>query len=320
MDRRAFIDVLGGLLAAPLCAQAQPAKVWRVGMLDSIASGASVAFDQALRERAYVAGQNLVIERRETDGNSDRAPALAAELVRSKVDLIVVAGSLAVRAAKQATSTIPIVMMGASDPVEFGLIVSLARPGTNVTGVANLSVDLFGKRLELLKSTAPAIERVVSLRPVTPLSALFNERAEVIGKALGIRVRAVEYSSSQAFDEVSAAITSERSDAILIGHHTWTVTHAKEIAQLAIKHRLITIAAVRGYIDAGILMSHGHVIADMARSTADYVDRILRGARPSELPVTQPAKFELIFNLKTAKAIGLTIPQSVLLRADEVIE
>jgi putative ABC transport system substrate-binding protein len=318
IDRRAFIDALGGLLAAPLCAQAQPpAKVRRIGMLDA---AWSVEFDQVLRERGHVEGQNLIYERRSTQGNTDRAPALAAELVSSNVDLIVVSGSLAVRAAKQATSTIPIVMMGASDPVEFGLIDSLARPGANVTGVANLSLDLFGKRLELLKATVPAIERVVSLRPVTPLSALLNERGAAIAQALGIRVRAVEYGASQAFDEVSAAITSERSDALLIGHHWWTVTYSNEIAQLAIKHRLSTLAAVRSYIDAGILISYGHVTADMARSTAVYVDRVLRGTKPSELPVTQPMKFELVINLKTAKALGLAIPQSVLLRADEVIE
>jgi putative ABC transport system substrate-binding protein len=252
---------------------------------------------------------------------------LAAELVRLNVDVIVVsAGSAAVRAANDATKTIPIVMVGTTDPVEFGLIDSLARPGGNVTGVANLQFDTLGKRLQLLKAAAPTIERVVWLRaaPSVAFTAQLQQQVAqglaAAAKAVGVTVLLVQISPSQTFDEVAAAINVERPDALLVGHSPGTGLRNREIAEFAIKHRLPTVAAMRGYVEFGMLMSYGESGAATSHKAAIYVARILGGAKPADLPVEQPTKFELVLNLKTAKALGLTIPQSVLLRADEVIE
>jgi putative ABC transport system substrate-binding protein len=317
------------LLSASPCAWSQRAgKVWRIGVIgmrppnNREHAAANEAFMQLLRERGYVEGNNLLFEKRYTGGKVDRSSAFAAELVALNVDLIVVsAGSTAVRAGMEVTKTIPIVMIGATNPVEFGLVDSLARPGANVTGVADLSLDLLGKRLQLLKTAAPTIERVVYIGgPATAFTTMNDEAIGAAGKALGIQVRRVQISASQSFDEVAAAIAGERPDAVLLGHHVSIGARDKEIAQFAIKHRLPTVAALRDYVHAGILMSYGHTSVEVARSAAVYVEKILRGAKPSELAVEQPAKFELVINRKTAKAIGLTVPQSLLLRADKVIE
>jgi putative tryptophan/tyrosine transport system substrate-binding protein len=336
IDRRTFIDAIaGGLLAPALPAWTQPAgKVWRIGMLrgSPSASPASVAWDEAfkqvLRERGYVEGKNLAYETRYIEGRVERAPELAAELVSLNVDLIVVTtGSTAVLAAREATKTIPIVMTNAANPVEFGLIDSLARPGGNVTGVAYLLIESIAKRLGLLKEAVPSIKRVSHLRGVgtrtrgfESVAAAVTHGGEVAAKALGITMAVVEISASQSFDDLAEAIHRERPDALSVASHPLLGLRSKEIAEIARNRRLPTVAAARGYVDSGMLMSYAENYVDMARKAAMYVVKILGGAKPADLPVEQPTKFELVINLKTAKVIGLTIPKSVLLRADEVIE
>jgi ABC-type uncharacterized transport system substrate-binding protein len=306
----------------------QPKKVPRIGYLSqndaATESTRSEAIRQALRELGYIDGQNIAIEYRYAEGKRDRFPELVAELVRLKIDIIVVAGGeVLIRAAKNATKTIPIVMVGAGlDPVEAGLVESLARPGGNVTGITNLNPELGGKRLELLKEAVTKLARVAVLyEPASPPSVLeVKEVLPVAARALGLTIRSWEVRAADGFGGVFAALSKERPDGLYVTTGGLMLANQKRIAGLALKSRLPSMAVRREFVDAGGLMSYGADLAASYRRVAYYVDRILKGAKPADLPVEQPTKFELVINLKTAKQIGLTIPQSMLYRADRVIK
>jgi putative ABC transport system substrate-binding protein len=301
-------------------------KVSRIGYLSPVdpasESNRFEAIRLALRERGYIEGQNIASEYRYAEGKPDRFPELAAELVRLKVDIIVVAGGpLWVRAAKNATKTIPIVMTAGSNPVEAGLVESLARPGGNVTGLTNLTRELGGKRLELLKEAVPKVARVAVLYdPVTPGALDVKEVFPVAARALGLTVQSWEVRDTNAFEKVFGALNKEPPDGLYVsGGGQLIRANERRIADFALKSRLPSVYGRSQAVDVGGLMSYGGAVADSYRRVAYYVDRILKGAKPADLPVEQPTKFELAINLKTAKQIGLTIPQNVLTRADKVI-
>jgi len=306
----------------------QPKKVPRIGYLSTndpaLESTRSVAIRLALRDLGYIEGQNIAIEYRYMQGKVDRAPELAAELVRLKVDIILVAGGdIPIRAAKNATKTIPIVMTGgASDPVVAGLVESLARPGGNVTGITLLSRELGGKRLELLKEAVTKVARVVVLYdPALPSNVHeVKERLPVAARALGLTVQPWEVRAADGLERVFAALSKERLDGLYVISSPLMNANQKRIAGFALKSRLPSVHVTREYVDAGGLMSYGADLAESYRRVATYVDKILKGAKPADLPVEQPMKFELVINLKTAKQIGVTIPQSLLYRADKVIK
>ena len=317
------------LLALGAKAEAQqPKKVPRIGYLSSFdpatESTRSEAIRLALRELGYIEGQNIAIEYRYAEGKRDRFPELAAELVRLKVDIIVVAGGTGqVRAAKNATKTIPIVMFGTgSDPVETGLVESLARPGGNVTGITILNRELGGKRLELLKEAVPKLARVAVLYDPVPGSVIeLKEVLPVVARALQLTIQPWEIRGTDDFDRVFAAMGKQRPDGLNVSSAGLVMNaNRKRIVGFALKSRLPSMYSLREFVDAGGLMSYGADIADSYRRVAYYVDRILKGAKPADLPVEQPTKFDLVINLKTAKQIGLTIPQSMLYRADKVIK
>jgi putative tryptophan/tyrosine transport system substrate-binding protein len=320
------------VIAFALCgvvAQAQqPKKVPRIGYLASgdaaTESTRSEAIRLALRELGYIEGQNIAIEYRYAEGKIDRFSKLAAELVRLKVDIIVVAGgTIYVQAAKNATKTIPIVMLGAgADPVEAGLVESLARPGGNITGLTQLTRELGGKRLELLKEAVPKVARVAVLyNPATSGSDLeVKEILPVAARALGMTIRSWEVRATDGFEKVLAALNKQRPDGLYVSPGPLMRDNQKRIVGFALKRRLPSIYSNREAVDAGGLMSYGADIADNYRRVAYYVDRILKGAKPADLPVEQPTKFELVINLKTAKQIGLTIPPDVLARANRLIK
>ena len=317
------------LLAAPLdMATAQPPQnVPRVGYLKGGSSSDALrqrwleAFRQGLRELGYVDGQNIAIEPRWTEGKDDRLPVLAADLVRSKVDVIVAETGAATRAAQQATRTIPIVMSLVNDPVGSGLVASLARPGGNVTGLTIVSPDLVGKQLELLKEVVPKVSRVALLRhPDNPASAAQLRQAEAAAQALGVRLQTLEARSPQEIDGAFAAMTRERAGALLVIPDTLFWNQRRQIAELAVKRRLPSMRIGEAYAEAGGLMSYGPSYLDLERRAATFVDKILKGANPADLPVAQPTTFELVINMKTAKAIGLTIPQPLLQRAAQIID
>jgi len=305
----------------------QPTKVPRIGYLSSAdpasESARSEPFRLALRELGYIDGQNISTEYRYSEGKNDRLPELAAELVRLKVDIIVTGGVPLVRAAKNATKTIPIVMMGqGSDPVEAGLIESLARPGGNVTGLTNLGRELGGKRLELLKEAVPKVARVAVLHE--PAAGSVREVKEILpvaARALGLTIRFWEVRAADDFDRVFAALNKQRPDGLYVlpGGGPLMFANGKRIAGFASKSRLPSMYTSREFVDTGGLMYYGADLADSYRRVAYYVDKILKGAKPAELPVEQPKKFDFVINLKAAKQIGLTIPPNVLARADKVI-
>jgi putative tryptophan/tyrosine transport system substrate-binding protein len=305
----------------------QPKKVPRIGYLSAFdaatESPRAEAIRPALRELGYIEGQNIAIEYRYAEGKQDRFPELAAELVRVKVDIIVVAGGTElVRAAKNATKTIPIVMTGGGGgPVEAGFVESLARPGGNVTGITLLNRELGGKRLELLKEAVPKVARVAVLYTLAaPSSALdVKEVLPAAARALGLTVRSWEVGAVGDFDRVFAALNKQRPDGLYPTGGPLMNSNGKRIADFALKNRLPSVYENREAVHAGGLMYYGADLADSYRRVAYYVDRILKGAKPADLPVEQPKKFELVINLKTAKQIGLTIPQSMLYRADKVI-
>ncbi|TMA96249.1 MAG: ABC transporter substrate-binding protein [Deltaproteobacteria bacterium] len=310
----------------------QPRKVPRIGYLSNIDpasdSARSKVIRLALRELGYIEGQNIAIEYRYADGRVDRLPALASELVRLKVDIIVVAGGGGlILAARNATKTIPIVMVGGGvDPVEAGFVESLARPGGNVTGITNLTGKLGGKRLELLKEAVPEVGRVALLYDpaslATPASVLeMKEILRVAARGLGLTVQPWEVRSADDFDKVFAAMGKQRPDGLYVSG-TGSVLRAnrKRIVGFALRSRLPSVYENRESVDAGGLMSYGADFAESHRRVAYYVDRILKGAKPADLPVEQPTKFELVINQKTAKQIGVTIPQSMLYRADKVVK
>ena len=317
------------LLALGVTAEAQqPKKLPRLGYLSSgdpaSESARSEPFRQALSKLGYIEGQNISTEYRYAEGKRDRFHELAAELVRLKVDIIVVGGGDEwIRAAKNATKTIPIIMMGTgSDPVETGLVESLARPGGNVTGVTNLTAELGGKRLELLKEAAPKVARVAILYdPAAPATAReVKEDLPATAHALGLTLQPWEVRGADGFDKVFAALNKQRPDGLYVTTGPRVFANRKRILDLAARSRLPSVYVRREFVDAGGLMSYGADLADSYQRVAYYVDKILKGAKPADLPVEQPMKFELVINLKTANQIGLTIPQSMLYRADKVIK
>jgi putative ABC transport system substrate-binding protein len=330
VDRRTFLAGTGAvLLATPFSVDAQQAaKIARIGYLSTnLAANPHIheAFRQGLRDLGYVEGRNVVIEYRDAEGKRERFPALAAELVALKVDVIVAAAANTLAlAAKQATRTIPIVFAGAVDPVGTGLVASLARPGGNVTGASTLSPELVGKRLELLTQAVPGVSRVAVLW----LPGALGERtekemlkeADVAARALGLRLQFVEARGPADLDRAFSDMTRARAGALTVLPSNMFLREHRRLVELAAKHRLPAVYTVKDYVDAGGLIAYGPNLADVFRRTATYVDKILKGAKPGDLPVEQPTKFELIINLKTAKALGLTIPPSVLGRADQVIE
>jgi putative ABC transport system substrate-binding protein len=316
------------LLALCFLAEAQqPKKVPLLGyLLTGSADGVSARSEGirlALRERGYIEGKNIGSEYRYAQRNLDRLPELAAELVRLKVDIIVVTGGDPdIRAAKNATKTIPIVMAGqGSDPVEAGFIDSLARPGGNVTGLTNLSPELGGKRLELLKESVPKLARVAVLYdPALPSNVVqVKEILPVAARALGLTLQLWEVRAADGFEKVFAALSKQRPDGLYVGLGALLRANQKRIVGFALKSQFPSVYQSKGSVDAGGLMSYGADLADSYRRVAIYVDKILKGAKPADLPVEQPKKFELVINLKTAKQIGLTIPPNVLARADKVI-
>jgi ABC-type uncharacterized transport system substrate-binding protein len=331
VDRRAFLGaVTGGLLAAPLVAEAQQAgKTYRIGYLGQVPDSSTAAaphmlaaFRQGLRDLGWVEGQNIIIEYRYAEGRSERLPDLAAELVRLKVDTIVAPTIQGATAAKNATGTIPIVMVAVGDPVGTGLIASLAHPGGNVTGLSfSVGVETYGKGLELLKETVPKVRRVAILwNPANLVNRLAIREVNVAARSLGVQLQLLEARGPSEFDGAFAVMAKKRPGALLVVSDTLFILHRTRLADLAARNRLPAAYGAREYVDAGGLMSYGPSIADLYRRAATYVDKILKGAKPADLPVEQPTKFELVINLKTAKALGLTIPQSVLGRADEVIQ
>ena len=327
MDRRRFLlTSLAGALVAPLAATAQPAKkIPRIGFLATPAAevikGRVVAFEQALRELGYVSGKSIIIEYRYADGRFERLSNLATELVRLRVDILVAVGANAAHAAKNATTVIPIVIGNAADPVGTGLVTNLARPGGNITGLSDFNLGVVTKRVELLKEVVPTASRVaVLLNPDNPTNPLQLKEIQAVAPALGVTLLPLEAAEPDDLDRAFAVMRNERPEALIVLGDLMFGTHRRRIADLAIKGRLPTIWAVGENVKVGGLMSYGTNFDDLYRRAAGYVDRILKGAKPGDLPVEQPTKFELVINLKTAKALGLTIPPSLLLRADQVIE
>ncbi len=321
-----MVTLTAGLLAAPLAAGAQhtAGKVYRIGILGqtSPAVGAPLirAFRQGLRELGWV-DQNIALEERWTDGKLDPLPDLAAELVRLRVDVIIVGSVPSALAAKQATTTIPIVLAGVPSPVATGLVASLARPGGNITGVSSsVTAEIAGKHLELLKEAAPKVSRVAVLsNPTDPGMARYLKQVEVGGQAMGVTLKFVEARGLDDLENTFAAIIRERAGGLLVAD-PFLLAHQVRVIDFAAKHRLPVIYAFRQFVDAGGLMYYGPHLGDLLQRTVTYVDKILKGAKPADLPVEQPTRFELVVNLKTANALGLAIPPSVLLRADQVIK
>jgi putative tryptophan/tyrosine transport system substrate-binding protein len=272
-----------------------------------------------MRELGWIEGQNILVERRWAEGRLDRLPDLAAELVELKVDLILARGGAEINAARLITTTIPIVMASSLDAVEQGFVMSLARPGGNVTGVTSMTSDLSRKRLELIKETVPKIARIEVLQ-CKGLSQPDLTGTWAAAPALGISPQLLEVREADDYEGAFALAIREKAEAMVVFSCYFNVLNAPRIAALAVRHRLPTMYSERGWVDAGGLMSYGPRFADISRLVATFVDKILRGAKPADLPVEQPTKFELVINLKTAKALGLTIPQSLLVRADEIIQ
>ncbi len=302
----------------------QPGKVPRVGFLGTNFPTTNPAryeaFRRGLRELGYVEGKNIVIEWRYAEGKADRLPGLAAELVRLKVEVIVTAGPPATRPAKEATSTIPIVMAQDSDPVVNGFVASLARPGGNITGLATLAPEISGKQLELLKEIVPRLSRVAVLgTSIQPGNAQSLREVELAAGALGVKLQYLDVLSSKDIETAFRAAGKGRADVVLVLGGAVLSSHRTQIADLAAKNRLPAVHGQPEFMDAGGLMFYGASITEMFRRAATYVDKILKGAKPADLPVEQPTKFELIINLKAAKQIGLTIPPNVLARADRVM-
>jgi putative tryptophan/tyrosine transport system substrate-binding protein len=315
--------IIALLLVVGAAASAQlPKKVPRIGFLSPTTDDSRVeAFRQGLRELGYIEGQNITIEYRWADGKFDKLPDLALELVRLKVDVVVAVVTQASLAAKKATGTIPIVMIGVSDPVGSGLVSSLARPGANITGNSSMTAEVVGKQLELLKETFPKISQIAALwNPANPIfQAIQRKESEDAARALGIRLQLMEARVPDEIDSAFAAVAKKHMRALLVLNDPVFTAHRKRIADLSAKHRLAVVSGTLEYPEVGGLMAYGPSFPDMYRRAAIYVDKILKGTKPAELPVEQPTKFELVINLKTAKQIGLTIPPNVLAKADRVI-
>jgi len=331
MDRRVFLGtVAGGLLAAPLAAEAPPGgKVYRVGYIGptpvaTLISDPTQYFDsfrREMRQRGYVEGQDLVLELRSVEERPDRASQVVGELVRLNPDVIVAVSAPVIQAARQVTRTIPIVMVGVGDPVAIGFVASLSRPGGNITGLSQLSSELSAKRLDLLKEVVPGVSRVAILwNPTNPSNASQLRATKLVAQALGMHLQLLEVRGPQDFESGFQAATRGRAGALITLDDLLIYTRRTQIVALAAKRRLPAIYGWSKFAEAGGLMSYGPDFRDMYRQAAIFVDKILKGAKPGDLPIEQPAKLELVINLKTAKALGLTIPPSLLQRADQVIE
>ncbi|MBI2752538.1 MAG: ABC transporter substrate-binding protein [Betaproteobacteria bacterium] len=326
--RRKFLFTAGALVAVPFAAIAQQsAKVWRVGFLGAswrqiyLESGRLDAFLRGMRELGYVEGKNLVIEWRFADGKYERLPALATELVRLNPDVIVAEPSPAIRAAKQATKTIPIVFPMTGDPVGSGFVASLARPGGNVTGMANLNLDLSAKLLELLRELAPSLSRItVLLNPGSSTAPRILTSIQAAARTLNVEVLPIEAHTVEEIERAFPVMAQWHAEAVVIATDSFLIAQGQKIGALALKHGLPSITQSPFYAEAGGLMSYGQNLREAFRYAAVYVDKILKGARPADLPVEQASKLELVVNVKTARELGLKIPQSILLRADRVIE
>jgi putative ABC transport system substrate-binding protein len=325
--RRIGLLVLFACLMAPLATDAQPVgKVWRIGFLHTSSPSANEplveAFRQRLRELGYVEGQNIAVESRWSPGQVEAVPALAAELVRLPVDLIFAGGMTASLAARDATRTIPIVFAGVADPVGAGLVASLAQPGGNLTGLSTQNAELGPKRLELLREVAPRqVARVgVVFNPLDAGHVLGLQELEGPSRALGLTLRPIDVRSPDEFEGAFGRMAAEGVEAVVVLAGPLTNTHVQQLVHLTSRTRLPAIYGRRDYVEAGGLMSYGADFPEMHRRAATYVDKILKGAKPADLPVEQPMKFELVINLKTAKALGITMPPSLLLLADEVIQ
>jgi putative ABC transport system substrate-binding protein len=320
-----IVTLILSLLTAPLTSQAQPAAhVPRLGLLipsafSPVASRIE-AFRHGLRDLGYVEGRNITLEYRFADGQADRLPALVAELIHLPVDILVIDGTTAIRPAQHATTTIPIVMAVSGDPVGAGLVASLARPGGNITGLSSRAPEVSGKRLEILKEAVPHLSRVAALwhrdAPVGP----YLKETEAAAQALGLQLQTLEVGSPDALDQAFAAMTRAHADGLVVLPSAQIGSHQRVVAELAMTHRLPTMFGGREDAEAGGLMSYGPNYADFYRRAATYVDKILKGAKPADLPVEQPMKFELVINLKTAKALGITMPPLLLFQADEVLQ
>jgi putative ABC transport system substrate-binding protein len=327
MNRRAFVTGLGAVLAAPLAAEAQQTpNVHRVGVIVTAGSNQAThlykALSEGLRDLGFVAGRNVAFEARFADGRQERMPTLAAELVRLKVDVIVTGSNPVIAAVKQATSTIPVVMAVSRDPVGAGFITSLARPGENITGLANhAGPEIEGKNLEFLKEAVPRMSRVALLwNSVDSAGESYRNTVASVARKLGIAFQSVPIRGSEDVEAAFAAILRERAEGTVVVQDPVLYAARSEVVRLAAAHRLPTVYALSEFVELGGLMSYGVNIAQQFRRAAMYVAKILKGAKPADLPVEQAANFELVINLKTAKALGLTIPPSLLARADQIIE
>jgi len=322
ISRRRFLASGAAVLAAPLAAEGQQAQMHRVGILATANPRSTVfyqAFERRLSELGFVEGKNIVFEYRDAEGKLDRLPRLAADLVRLNVSVIIAASDDATRVAKEATSTIPIVMVGVNfDPLARNYITSFARPGRNITGVTFLPWELAGKRLELFKEMRPTMHRVAVLSdPITPEQF---QKVDAANRSIGFKLQRVDLRNPPDFKEAFQTAVRSNVEGLFALESALIYRGRKEIAELALKNGLPTSFAFREYVEAGGLVAYGASFPDMFRRVAEYTDRILKGAKPADLPVEQPTKFELVINRKTAKALGLTIPPSLLLRADQVIE
>ena len=326
MQRREFITLLSGIVAALATARAQqPAKIPRIGFL-----GNSTATMEAnligplrdgLRELGYEEGRNVIIEFRWADGKYDQFPALVAELLAAKVDVIITAGTPATLAIKKATSTVPLVFIAVGDPVGTGVVPNLGRPGGNITGLSSIAPDLEGKRLELLREVVPKLSHVAFfLNPANAFHTASMRQARVAAQSLGIKLQPMEVNKSEQLDGAFASIVKEKPDALLILADRIFLHNRKRMMEFAIQQRLPSVNAYRELVEAGGLISYGPSYEDMHRRAAVYVDKILKGTKPADLPIEQPTKFTLLINLKTAKTLGLTVPPTLVARADELIE
>jgi len=326
ISRRAFLGGSVTLFAAPLAVEAQQAgKLWRIGYLSSSLEERGrvrlAAFQQALRDLGYLEGKSIFIEERYAGEKFEKLPEFAAELARLKVDVIVVAGAPAAHAAKKASSVIPIVMTGTADPVGMGLVESLSRPGGNITGLSDFNTGVVAKRLELLRDVAPSVTRVaVLLNPTNPSNPPQLKLTQAAAARLAMTLLTFEANRAAEIDRAFAAMKTQGPGALIVIGDPLLGSHAKRIVELSTRNRLPAIYWTREFADAGGLMSYGANLDDLWRRAATYVDKILKGAKPGDLPIEQPTKFELVINLKTAKTLGITIPPSLLARADQVIE
>jgi putative ABC transport system substrate-binding protein len=328
MKRRTFLKLLGGtaLAGVPLAAHAQQTgKIWRVGMLDTTPAALNAAnigaFRLELARTGYVEGTNLIIEYRSGEGRPERFPDLAAELIRLNVDIIVTRGTPAAMAAKKASTTLPIVMAAIGEPVETGMVASLAQPGGNITGLSAFVTELTAKRAEIIRDVVPGISRIALLDNMSngSVPAQWDE-AKRAALALGMQPQLHDVRKPEDIEASFSAMVAERADALLIGLDSVVIANRTRVTELAARHRLPAIYASREFVEAGGLLSYGPHYGDLYRRAAIYVDKVFKGAKPGALPVEQPTKLELVINLKAVKALGLAIPAALLARADEVIE